>query len=501
MFDFLFRKQPETSLKKGNKKPSAFRSFIGAKNTGMNRFNSTFARINQELKQDYIALCLRSRELYKNNETVHSYIDLMIRNILGNQGFILNVTAYAEDGTSDIQANQTIEDFWYEYTRSSRKYVSADEQQNGIDFDRQIIFNFLIDGQVFIRKIKDKTSKFGIRYQIIDSLDVDTLFNVSCMQDGTKITMGIKTDEHNKPLSYFIRKNKSSDYYLQGERVEVPAEQIIHIYKHLFPNQIRGFTPLSAVLLSLNGLDEYKRAEINASLLNASFMGIWEKTSPDANSYDEYAESEVDNQGNVAIELESNVFRYAPDGFKLNQISSNHPNSSVKDFCKVILKGIAGALGISYNKISSDVSETSYSSLRQANIQDAVTVKECQQFIIDNWKDVQYQDFLKFLLISDLTNLPYSRIEKYLSHDFQGRNFEYLDPAKEMQAIQLRLQLGLSNPIMEIHNAGRDPYDILNGWQKWNEMLKTRNLKLSDTINLIDNLDENTIKNDENQEE
>ncbi|MBR4315475.1 MAG: phage portal protein [Alphaproteobacteria bacterium] len=117
---------------------------------------------------------------------------------------------------------------------------------------------------------------------------------------------------------------------------------------------MRGFTPLSAVLLSLNSLDEYKRSEINASLLNASFMGIWEKQSADANSYDEYDENEIDENGDVAVELESNVFRYAPDGFKLNQIASNHPNNSVKDFCKVILKGICGCLGLNYNKVNSD---------------------------------------------------------------------------------------------------------------------------------------------------
>lgn len=478
------------------KKKRQIRSFIGARNTGMNRFNSTFARINQELKQDYLALVLRCREMYKNNETVNSYVNLMIRSILGNQGFILNVTSYNEDGTSDLIANQIIQDFWYQYTKSTKNYVSADAMQNELSLDRQLIFNYLIDGEIFIRRIFDKDSKFTIRYEIVDALDVDTMYNMEYMPDGTKITMGIKTDEHNKPISYFIRKNRSANYYLEGERVEVPADQIIHIYKHLYANQLRGFPLLSPVLLSLNSLDEYKRAEINASLLNASFMGIWEKQSAEANSYDQYDEDQIDESGNVAIELQSNVFRYAPQGFKLNQISSNHPNTSVKDFCKIILKGICGALGLNYNKINGDYAETSYSSLRQANLEDEVTVKELQQFFIDSWKNVQYEDFLKYLLISDMTNLPYSKINKFLSHDFQGRNFDYLDPQKEMNAIQMRLSLGLSNPIMEIHNAGKDPIDILNGWQKWNEMLKNRGLKLSDTKELI-----NTINQPQSEEE
>jgi len=77
----------------------------------------------------------------------------------------------------------------------------------------------------------------------------------------------------------------------------------------------------------------------------------------------------------VCSVLESGVFKYAPDGYSLKSIQSNHPNSNVKDFFKSMLKGVCGALGISYNKIASDVSETSYSSLRQANIEDAATVR------------------------------------------------------------------------------------------------------------------------------
>lgn len=467
------------------KKEKKQRFFNGARFARNNRFNATFDKINAEIRTDYIALTLRARSLVKNNETVNSYINLMLRSVLGNTGFILNCTSYNADGTSDKVANEIIQDHWNEYTKSYKNYVSADEQSNGLDFDKQVLFNYLVDGEVFIRKVKDSKSKYGIRFQIIDALDVDVLYSFEGLQDGYRICTGIKVDEHCKPISYFIRKNKSLDYYMVGERVEVPASEIIHIYQKTFANQVRGYTPLAPVLLSLNSLDEYKRAEIDASLLNASFMGIWEKQTQSADAFSQYDQQEVDEKGDVAVQLESNVFRYAPDGFKLNQIASNHPNSNVGGFYKAMLKGIAGALGMSYNKISSDYESTSYSSLRQSNMQDEVTIKELQQMLIDKWKQHQYAQFLKYLLLSDLTNLPYSRIEKFMAHTFQGRNFEYLDPQKEMQSIQMRLALGLSSPIEEIHNLGRQPEDVLNSWAKWNAMLKDRGLKIANTMEMI----------------
>jgi len=43
------------------------------------------------------------------------------------------------------------------------------------------------------------------------------MYNVEYQQDNTKIVMGIKVDADTlKPISYFIRKNKSSNYYLTG---------------------------------------------------------------------------------------------------------------------------------------------------------------------------------------------------------------------------------------------------------------------------------------------
>lgn len=113
--------------------------------------------------------------------------------------------------------------------------------------------------------------------------------------------MGVKINEHYKPLSYFIRKDRSMDYYQTGERVEVPANEIIHVYKKMFPDQIRGYTPLAPVLLNLNSIEQYKKAEIHAALINSAFMGVWTKTGAAGDAYADYSEDEIDEKGDVAV--------------------------------------------------------------------------------------------------------------------------------------------------------------------------------------------------------
>ena len=499
----IFNRKKEIVKPEKAKRKQAYRRFSAAKNSLTAKFQTSYAKINNQLKSDIIALTLRARDLAKNNEIVSSYINLMIRNVLGDKGFTLNVTSYNENGTADYIANRTIENFWYDYCTSYKHYVTADEQQNANDFDKHILFNFLVDGELFIKRCKDPKSKYTIRYQLIDALDVDNMKN-AVYANGDKIVMGIKVDEHYKPLSYFIRKNKSADYYLQGETEEIPADEIIHIYRKQFAGQVRGYTPLAPVIISLAGLEQYRKAEIEAALLSACYMGIWEKNGQSAD-FEQFEDAETDENGDVAIDVQSGVFRYAPEGYSLKAVQSNHPNSNFGAFFKAQIKGIASSLGVSSNKLNSDYQSVNYSSLRQANSEDIAAWKQLQSFFIANWKDIQFADFLKYLLISDLTNLPYSKIDKFLVHDFRGKAWEYLDPVKEYTAIKLKLDMRLTNPIIELEKQGLDPDDVLNGWELWQQKLKDRgiaeisNSTLTNMLLIEQNKDDEEQSNADNQ--
>ena len=210
--------------------------------------------------------------------------------------------------------------------------MSADEQMNEREFDESILRCLLVDGEVFIRKIKDSKSKYGVRWKIIDALDVDTLYNVDYGK-GARVCMGIKVDENLKPISYFIRKNRNLDYYTSGEREEVPASEIVHIYKRQFAEQIRGYTPLAPVLVKMASLSAYNDAELNAAILESFMMGMYEKTG-NGDAYSQYDDGEIDNDGNIATELETNTFRFCPEGYSFKQIQSNHPHNGFSEFVK-----------------------------------------------------------------------------------------------------------------------------------------------------------------------
>ena len=484
MWEF-FRKRNDKDRKSDTPAKSGFRFFVGARPTMMAKFAATYAKINNELRADSIALTLRARDLAKNSAEVASYINVMVRNVIGAPGFALSATTYNDDGSPDRMANRILENAWWDYGHSYEKYVSADQQQNEREFDEAVLRCYLVDGEVFLRKIRDPKSKYGVRWKIIDALDVDTMYNVDYNQNRERVCLGIKVDANLKPISYFIRKNKNLDYYLQGDREEVPASEIVHIFKRQFADQVRGYTPLAPVLMKMASLSSYTEAELNAAILESFMMGMYEQKEKGEDAYSQYNDDEIDDEGNIATELETNVFRFCPRGYSFKQIQSNHPHNGFGDFVKATLRSIASAIGISSNRLTSDFESTNYSSLKAAFLEDTNTYREMQTFLIETWKDRQYIEWLKQFLLTDLSDLPYSKLPKFAVHQFRGRSWETLEPIRDAQAIQLRLQLGITDPITEIEALGGDVDDTLDRIVLWREKLKARGLKLDDKDTIV----------------
>lgn len=51
---------------------------------------------------------------------------------------------------------------------------------------------------------------------------------------------------------------------------------------------------------------------------------------------------------------------------------------------------------------------------------------------------------------------------------------------KEIVAIQRRLKLGLTNPLLELQAQGLDPQEVLQGWTRWNSMCESHKLNFND---------------------
>ena len=264
----VFKKETPEVVKKTS------RSFKGASRTRFTSWlMSTFSPINRDLKSDLQTLIVRSRDLAKNNEIFRSHLNNMQKSIIGNQGFRLQSLVKNADGTLADDLNKEIELAWWDYGKTTNGYVSKCGQFGDIDFDALILRTLVIDGEVFIRVDTNAKNPYGISFELLDSLQIDTTKNQNRTPGQNAIVMGVEIDEYNKPVKYYFRE-ATIDNYQVGKLIEIPADKIIHIYKHEFVGQTRGFGDIVASVDSLKQLDDYAVAELFAAKV-AACQGIF----------------------------------------------------------------------------------------------------------------------------------------------------------------------------------------------------------------------------------
>ena len=431
------------------------RRFNAARISRLDDWILGYSRINGQLKQDYALMVQRARDLAMNNEFVTGYLENLERNVLGPEGFRLQCLS------SDRRSARELEFLWRDYQDESAGFVSRDGQQGGREFDALILRTLAVDGEAFILRIPDRKSVFGVRYEVLDSLDVDYLYNED-RRDGTRIVMGIEINRDGRPVSYFVRDHEN-DFYNNGTRRQIPAHSIVHLFHRRFPGQVRGITALAPAVLNINQLDGYKEAEIIAARLQAANCAVYEKIgAADGSNWDE-----ADENGDILREMSPGQIGYAPPGYTLKQVNPNHPNSNFGIFLKSAQRGISNSVGLSYNKATGDYESVNYSSLREASLEDRATYQAMQKFLTSRWKRLQYLEFLKYI-----ENVPADATRAR----FIGRKFAWVDPQRELAAKKIERELMMTDPLSDIEESGRDPEEVLDRWALWDSLMSERKL-------------------------
>lgn len=459
-------------------KPKRTRSFKGAK---MSRFtnwlNATFAPINRDLKTDLRELITRSRELAKNNQIMRSHLNNMQKSIVGREGFRLQSLAKNIDGQLDQIVNNQLEKAWFDFGKRVNGYIEKSGTQGDIDLDILILRTLIIDGEVFIRVDRDAKNEYGISFEILDGLTIDTTKNQLATPTQNAIVMGVQIDKYNRPIQYWIREH-NGDNYNTGKLYAIPADEIIHIYKQEFVGQTRGFGDIVASIDSLKQLDDFAIAELIQAKISACQGIFYEKTGEVAGDFLEQSDDSTEDEGTFLQQIAPGIASVVPQGYTVKTMTPTHPNANFANFVKAIVRRIASACGVSYNRLSHDYESVNYSSLREASLDEAKTYANLQRFFIENWKNVEYELFLKsYIINSSSSNLRTTRFKDYLDYNFIARKDSMFDESKEIIAIQRRLAMGLSNPIIELEARGYDPQEILEGWKTWDMLCQKHGIK------------------------
>ncbi|QKJ67478.1 phage portal protein [Deefgea piscis] len=438
--------------------PPAAKRLFAAANTGRltASWGTTPTTINQDLQRGLRQLRARSRDLARNNDYARNFVRLCVRNIVGPEGFGLQVQAARPDGKIDTVDSKTIADAFWLWAKRGQCDVTG--QHSLLTLQRLIIETLVKDGECLIRRVKGK-GDFGYQLQMLDVGLLDETLNTEAAS-GNRIVMGVELDEWDKPVAYHIKQANR----LAGERLRVLADEIWHLFLPLEIGQQRGVPWMTTGMIRMNMLGGYEEAAVTAARVGAAKMGFFtqDETSSGGAALGEYE----DAAQAVITDAEPGTFETLPVGMKFESFNPDYPHALYGEFTKACLRGMAAGMGVSYNGLTGDLENVNYSSIRAGLLDERDEWMALQSWLIDVFLAPMYSEWLPLAILSGQLALPMSKLAKFDAARWQGRRWQWVDPKKDMEASILAIENGLSTWSDVLTSLGIDPEEFKQRFQR-----------------------------------
>ena len=231
----------------------------------------------------------------------------------------------------------------------------------------------VIKGEAFIQLIQSGT-KLCLKLIPADMVDASLFREL----DGNRyIFAGIEFDGDGKRTAYHVLPRRRGTALLQNlGHIRIPAEDMLHLFVPLEQGQVRGLSWLAPVLLRAQTLDSYEEAQLKRQEVAALFAGFIRDVNGTPNPF------EGEQQGGLMeTGMEPGALHFLPPGSDIE--FPNLPDASdFPVFVQWQLRAIAAGLGVTYEQLTGDYSEVTYSSSRAAMLEFRRTVESVQHLVI-----------------------------------------------------------------------------------------------------------------------
>lgn len=522
--DKIILKQEEYELlKKQASKKGAYRRFDAVKSTMFNNnWNSASVKIDNDIYNDQPNLVKLSRTLEENNAIMKKYLSMVENNVVGPNGFILNVQGgdYVNSQKKlDTIGNSVIEEHNLKWAKA--KHCDITKKNSYKEIQRILARTLKRDGEILVRKIRGKATPnnpYGFALQILDPQRLDNKQN-TVLKNGNILFMGVEMTSFGMPVAYHLRtaKNKSSLHLnsYDGDEIEiVPASDILHKFIAVSQEQARGFPAGHAVFPLMINLEEFMRAALIAAQVGAASSIYLERKNENGNTtVDALADvvdaDEVDELQDFIMELDPGTVRVLPPGVEMKTFDAKYPESNFVNYVSFNLKLIASGLNVSYFTLANSLEQVNYTSSRTGLLEERESWMREQDWFIETIMEDIYEDWLNQSLLNNAitfpngNRIPPSKIDKFLSYKFHGRKWTWVDPLKDISAKVVEMNNGLTTKTRVLAEMGVEYEDILMELKREQELEQIYGVKLltsdSKVVIVANTNDDNTNTNQDEQ--
>jgi lambda family phage portal protein len=141
----------------------------------------------------------------------------------------------------------------------------------------------------------------------------------------------------------------------------------------------------------------------------------------------------------------------------------NAPDGQLEPFTRSMLRAVAAGVGVSFESISKNFSESNYSSSRLSLLEERDTYRVLQRYMIENFHQPVFEAWLEMAVLSGALSLPgyESNPDRYRASRWVPRSWEWVDPQREVDAYKTAVRCGFKTLGQVISEQGGDLDDVL----------------------------------------
>jgi len=439
---------------------------------------------DSEIRSSFKTLRNRARQMCRDNDYARQALRSLENNVVGHGIRHQGQVRMLRGGRLDDMVNAQIHEAWEAWGHKNRCDVSGLLSFHQIE--RMLIRSLAESGEVFVRMIRRPFGDSRVPFAL-QVLEPDYLIDDDVPQaaTGNMVRMGIEVDSYLRPQAYHFYANHPGDTYAgnprsNAKRIRVPANEVIHLFMPERPGQTRGVTWFSSALMRLHMLQGYEEAELVRARASSALMGFI--TSPEG----ELIGDEV-YQGDRVQDFSPGKFAYLDPGQSVTVPDLNAPDGQLEPFTRSMLRAAAAGLGVSFESLSKNFSESNYSSSRLSLLEERDTYRVLQRFMVENFHQIVFDQWLDMAVLSGALNLPGydSNPDRYRSSRWVARSWEWVDPQKEVDAYKTAVRCGFKTLGQVIAEQGGDIEDTL--------VMRQAELAMLDEYNIITDTDPSEV--------
>jgi capsid protein len=385
----------------------------------------------QHQRFDRHILVDESRGLDRDNPLYASIIDTAITYILGS-GF-------------SLQSEPKIEQLWNDWWRSPE----ITNRLSGGEVEQMVLREIILCGDHLIVKTKKG---------LIDLIESERL------AQGNRTSTGIATDSLGRPTRFSVCAYGKNGMLNYSKETPYKADQVIFLACPRRPSELRGMPILQSTFAMLHRINDTCDAEAIAMQLQARLAIAIKKTQAAQMGYleskDDAGQSTTEDTGAFTTritELKYAIIAHLEPDEDVTTIERNIPGKDFPQSLRMFLRLMGLPLGMPLELVLLDWTQSNYSQSR------AVIQQAYERFVKWQTKLIAffYDPLLRWKLAQwEEQKLLGNKAAKNVKWEWITPTSPWIDPQKEMEAVGLKLDRGLTTHGRECKALGIDRNDV-----------------------------------------